>query len=195
MNAVVRRAQFLSLLLVAFTMLKPVLLCGILILSCAPFGANLIAQEDRIESLKRENELLKREVEILKKHAEVLKEEIDRLKSLTPESKRGNTEKKPDEGSLIGIVWELDTLKPDGSVFSTVKFLAADGKVYFDSHEVGTYSERGTRARIDITKNVDARALGTAELLRVSNKPPMYQGRFSNKRGEKPIVRLRAVID
>ncbi|MCY2981137.1 MAG: hypothetical protein NTU79_20935 [Planctomycetota bacterium] len=175
-------------------MLKPVL-CGILMLSWAQFGANLFAQEDRIESLKRENELLKSEVEILKKHAEVLTQEVDRLKSLTRETTKSNTEQKTDEGSLIGIVWELDTLKPDGSVFLTVKFLAADGKVYFDSREVGTYNERGTRVRIDITKNVDARALGTAELLRVSNKPPMYQGRFSNKRGEKPIIRLRAVID
>ncbi len=43
-------------------MLKQVFLCGILMLSGEPFEANLFAQDDRMESLKRENELLKREV-------------------------------------------------------------------------------------------------------------------------------------
>lgn len=176
-------------------MTKSVILCAVLFLFFTPFSMSVVAQENSLEALKKENELLKKEVELLKKQIELLKEENSRLKTQAGGTGNGNTNKEGDGGAFIGKLWELDTLKPDGSVFSTVEFFAADGKVYFDKREVGTYTERGTRVRIDITRNVDARALGTAELLRVSNDPPMYQGRFTNKRGENPIVRLRAIVD
>ena len=175
-------------------MLKLVITCAFFLLTGVPFGATLSAQDETIASLKSENESLKSELETLKKEIEALKRENAKLKAMSGNSDE-KTEKDSDEGSLIGKLWELDTLKPDGTVFSTVKFFAADGKVYFDSQEVGTYTERGTRVRLDITKNVGPRVIGTAELLRISNDPPLYQGRFTNKRGEKPVVKLRAIAD
>lgn len=155
----------------------------------------LSAQESDAASLSRENESLRSEVDTLKKHIRLLEDEITRLKSQAREPIKATANKSKDEGELIGIVWDMEVLKPDGSVLTTGKFFAANGKLYKDNLQVGTYTENGSRAKLDITKNVGERALGTAELLRVSNKPPTYQGRFTNKRGESPVVRLRQFID
>lgn len=171
-------------------MTKPfILICFLL------FNLTASAQDRQVESLEKENQLLRSEIETLKKHIKLLEEENARLKPKTQESDNGTAKKNSDEGEVIGIVWELEVLKPDGSVFSTSKFLAQNGKLYVNSLEVGTYTETGNRARLDIAKNVPERAQGKAELLRISNKPPAYQGRFTNKRGENPIIRLRQVID
>jgi hypothetical protein len=165
-------------------------LCALILLP------HVAACEDDVQALRGQITELRQQLIELRREFDGLRRE------LKPEGTKSEkpfiTEKpsaKNDEGQLLGIVWELDVLKPDGSVFTTTRFLAADGKLYHDSREVGTYAEQGNRVRMDILRNVGDRALGVAELLRTSNKPPTYHGRFTNKQGENPKVRLRMILD
>ncbi len=147
--------------------------------------------DDTIESLKKEIAVLKKEVELARRERDLLQKEVDQLRS---GEKAAPSEKRP-EGEILGIVWEIDYLRPDGTVHTTAKFLASEGKIYHDAREIGTYSENGNRARMDITRGPNERANGVYEFLRISNNPPLYSGRMRNKKGESPKVNLRMVRD
>lgn len=160
------------------------------------FLPHFAACEDDVQALRGQITELRQQLTELRREFDSLRREF---KAEGTKGEKPLTTDKPsaksDEGQLIGIAWELDVLKPDGSVFVTTRFLAADGKLYHESREVGTYTEQGNRVRMDILRNVGDRALGVAELLRTSNKPPTYHGRFTNKQGENPKVRLRMILD
>lgn len=158
---------------------------GLLISTSGALSAN-----DEVEELKKQNAALKKEVELLRRERDLLQKELDQLRP-----KKGETTEKRPEGEIIGVAWEIDVYRPDGTVFTTQKFLAAEGKIYFDAREVGTYTENGNRVRIDVTRSTSERAIGVFELLRISNKPPIYAGRFRNKKGENPKVQLRIIKD
>jgi hypothetical protein len=159
---------------------------------------NLARADDDAASLKREIDSLRREVDLLKRERDKYKKELDQLKATMSTSdnnpKESGSSKSP-EGEINGIVWEIDILNDDGSVNKSIKFLAAEGKIYHDFREVGHYSEKGNRCRIDITNSLAANANGFGELLRTSNNPPLYHGRFKNKAGVEAKVRLRIVKD
>lgn len=158
--------------------------------------------EDEVQVLRGQITEIRQQLDDLRREFEKLRREVasgdsSREKPTAPEKPK-TTEKpssKSDEGELLGVLWELDVLKPDGTIFATTRFFAADGKLYHDSKEVGYYTERGNRVRMDVTRNVGDRAIGVAELLRTSNKPPTYHGRFTNKQGESPKVQLRMLVD
>ena len=101
----------------------------LILLILALLAPRLSAQESDAASLSRENESLRSEIDTLKKHIRLLEDEIARLKSQAREPIKATANKAKDEGELIGIVWDMEVLKPDGSVFTTGKFFAANGKL------------------------------------------------------------------
>lgn len=146
--------------------------------------------EETVDSLKKQIALLQKEVDLVRRERDLLQKEVDQLRA-----GKGEPSGKRPEGEIIGIVWEIDVYRPDGSVFVTEKFLAAEGKIYLDAREIGTYTENGNRVRIDVTRALNDRANGVYELLRTSNQPPRYGGRMRNKRGENPKIQLRIIKD
>lgn len=146
--------------------------------------------DETVDSLKKQIAALQKEVDLVRRERDVLQKEVDQLRAT-----KGESSEKHSEGEIVGIVWELDVYRPDGSVFTTQKFLAAEGKIYMDAREIGTYTENGNRVRIDITRAGSDRANGVCELLRTSNQPPTYAGRLRNKKGENPKIQLRIIKD
>ncbi len=149
-----------------------------------------VRAEDTVDSLKQQVAALQREVNLVRRERDLLQKEVDQLRAGKAESGA----KRP-EGEITGVIWEIDVIRPNGSVFATKRFLAAEGKIYMDAREIGTYTENGSRARMDITRATDDRANGVYELLRTSNNPPTYAGRLRNKRGENPQIQLRVIKD
>lgn len=146
--------------------------------------------DETVDSLKKQIAVLQKEVDLLRRERDLLQKEVDQLRA-----GKGEQSGKRPEGEITGIVWEIDVYRPDGSVFTTQKFLAAEGKIYNDAREIGTYTENGNRVRIDITRASNERANGVYELLRTSNQPPTYGGRMRNKKGENPKIQLRIIKD
>jgi hypothetical protein len=149
-----------------------------------------VVADDETKALKKQIATLQKELDLVRRERDLLQKELDQLRS-----SKGEPSAKRPEGEIIGIVWEIDIFRPDGSVYSTQKFLASEGKIYFDAREIGAYTETGNRVRIDVTKSSVDRANGVYELLRTSNQPPLYHGRFRNKKGENPKIQLRVVKD
>ncbi len=149
-----------------------------------------VRSDDTVDSLKKQIASLQKEVDLIRRERDLLQKELDQLRP----SKSEESEKHP-EGNVIGVIWEIDVFRPNGTVFSTQKFLAAAGKIYLDSREIGAYTENGNRVRIDITNSPVDRANGVYDLLRTSNQPPTYHGRLMNKKGENPKIQLRIIKD
>lgn len=168
----------------------PLTLCfliGILLHSTA------IAEDTEVSLLKREVELLKAEIANLKKENELLKKENADLKKAAraamPKTRDAN------DGEYRGILWEIDMLGDNNSVRHTLKMYAADNKLFYDFKEVGSYAENGTIVRIDITKAPEPQHNGSGRLVRFSENPLMYAGRYGNKAGKSTKVRLRVIAD
>lgn len=148
--------------------------------------------QESVDDLKQQVVRMKKELDLIRRERDLFKKELEQLRPTF--TKKEANEKGP-EGEIIGIVWEIDVLRSDGSVFVTKRFLASEGKIYADSREVGSYTETGNRVRIDITNSPVERANGVYELLRISSRPPTYAGRLRNKQGENPKIQLRIIKD
>jgi hypothetical protein len=162
---------------------------ALLFAGCLAFADTGSAQED-VASLQAQITALREEVESLKRERGDLQRELAEIKK----DKEPSSKESP-EGEINGIVWELTLYRPDGTALATKAFLALDGKIYADHMEVGSYTENGNRARVDITRASQPRAIGVYQFVRISNNPPIYMGRFKNDQGDNPKARLRIIKD
>jgi len=167
---------------------------GLITVTTSPHA---IGQDD-LKDLKSQVTELRDQLNDLRRELADLKREMGKSDKSSP-SDSADDKKSPGEnvGKIIGAVWELDVLKPDGSVFATTKYYAANGKLFFNEKEIGSYREnlKENWCEIEITKNVPERAIGTAKLRKIVDKPPKYYGKFLNKQGANPSIRIRIVED
>ncbi|MCS7468282.1 DUF5082 domain-containing protein [Stieleria sp. ICT_E10.1] len=172
--------------------MRKFMLLAVFTLSVSVGDPITVAGEDDVRRLQQEITRLKSEIDSLRRDRDALQSALDQLKK-DVSSKSKVDPSSAEDGTLLGVLWEIDVLKPNGTVHATHKFYAAYGKVYYDWREAGNYVERGSRVRVDITKSVDERYIGVYELERLSQSPLVYVGRGKNKRGENPRLRLRVI--
>lgn len=175
--------------------LKVCLLVGIGTLALA--DGTITAQDD-VAAIKAEITELRKELANVRKERDELRKELSSLKAdQNPKDTEGPKDSKPPEGEINGIVWELSFHDPDGKVLGSGRFLALDGKIYGKSAEIGTYTEGGYRATIEITRAPGGLQAfnGTYNFIKVTNNPPSYKGTFNTKQGVKVPVSLRVILD
>jgi hypothetical protein len=172
--------------------LKTCLIVGI---GSLAFAASTTTAQDDITAIKAEITELRKELATVRKERDELRKELASLKG-DQALKNAKTPQAP-EGEINGIVWEISFLAPDGKALGSGQFLALDGKIYGKSAEIGTYTESGFRATIEITRAPGGLEAfnGTYNFLRITNNPPSYKGTFITKQGIKTPVSLRAVKD
>jgi hypothetical protein len=167
---------------------------SLLILTTIPHALG----QDDLKGLQRQVTELREQLNDLRRELADLKRGMRKSDTSSPsDSAEDRKSTGENVGKIIGAVWELDVLKPDGSVFATTKYYAANGKLFFNEKEVGSYREnlRENWCEIEITKNVPERHIGTAKLRKIVDKPAKYAGKFLNKQGENPSIRIRIVED
>lgn len=148
------------------------------------FGASISSHAaDDADSLKREIELLKKENALLQKEVEQLKAQ---LSGKTPV-------RVADE--IVGIIWEITFVNDAGKVIGTTRFLASDGKLYSDKKQIGTYTDKGTQVRMDVTSASNERGNGVYNLVQFNKEPPTYRGVMKNTKGGEAKIGLRVVKD
>lgn len=155
-------------------------LCVCAIFACTVSPAHAA---DDVDSLKREIELLKKENDLLKKEVEQLKSQ---LKSKTPA-------KADDE--IVGAIWEITFVNDAGKTLATTRFLASDGKLYNNKKQLGTYTDKGTQVRLDVTSSNDERGNGVYTLVPFNKEPVTYRGVMKNTKGGEAKVFLRVIQD
>ena len=149
------------------------LLCGMLCAFAIVWTAPATADEvSELEQLRREVAALRDEVAQLRKERDALRGELKKS--------RPTKEDRP-EGELNGIQWEISAINNKGIAVVAATFYAQEGKIMKDGKAIGSYTDAGNRARMDITAAPSDKANGTYSLLRVKNDPPTYSGTFKTR--------------
>jgi hypothetical protein len=164
--------------------------CIILTLTIFAIAAGTACGQDEMSAIKSEIAELRKELAAVRIERDALRKELASLKGGVSPGESG-----PPEGEINGVIWEISAFRPDGALITTQKFLALDGKIYHSKKELGTYTESGYRAKVEITRSDLPRANGTYQFVRITNNPPAYSGRFTNHQGDDLAVRLRIVRD
>jgi len=164
--------------------------CVILTLTICASVTSSACGQDELSAIKAEIAELRKEIAAVRTERDALRKEIASLKGTVPPG-----EPNPPEGEINGIIWEISAFRPDGTLITIQKFLALDGKIFHSKKELGTYTESGYRAKVEITRSDLPRANGTYQFVRITNNPPAYSGRFTNHHGDDLAVRLRIVRD
>ncbi len=137
-----------------------------------------------------EVDLLKREIELLKKENDLLKKEVEQLKSQL----KSKTPAKPDD-EIVGAIWEITFVNDAGKTLGTTRFLASEGKLYTSKKQIGTYTDKGTQVRLDVTSSNDERGNGVYILVPFNKNPVTYRGAMKNTKGGEAKVTLRVIQD
>lgn len=129
-------------------------------------AADKASGQDELSAIKAEIAELRQEIAVVRKERDTLRKELASMKG-----ENSPKESQPPEGEINGIIWEISAFNPDGTRIITNKFLALEGKIFANSKELGTYTERGASAQVDITRADKPRANGTYKFIRVTNNP------------------------
>lgn len=157
-------------------------------------GTNSGCAQDDIASLRRQLEELRKENSSLRDENSDLRREIRELKA---RKKSGDGVDPSSKDEIVGKIWEITGTGGGGGKW-TARFLAHNGKIYFDSPEkpmLGTYTEKGPEVRVEVFNSHNDAANGTYKLIQINKDPPTYTGRLTNKKGSIFDVKLRMLQD